>query len=150
MLHVLTVRTKHCNLEKKTFVCGFWVKCLCADDFVCVWCSEWYQCGSSWSVCTECPNRGGWQSFHVSPHADVSGYCVIHKEKGDTVASSWIHQSVCVCAVRVIYNFNLKLACLFMSALWICVIIFVTTRPALFLSFSFSHFSSLACLPSVL
>lgn len=61
--------------------------------------------------------EGGGRVFHVPLHTDVSGYCVIHKEKGDTVASSWIHPSVCVCAVRVICNFNMKLARLLMSAL---------------------------------
>ncbi len=118
MLHVLTVCPNIVTWHKKhkTFV---WNVCV-QKMILCVWCGEWYQCGSSWSVCTECLNRGGWQNFHVSPHADVSGYCVIHKEKGDTVASSWIHPSVCVCAVRVICNFNLKLVHLLMSALWIC------------------------------
>lgn len=61
--------------------------------------------------------EGGGRVFHVPSHTDVSGYCVPHKEPGDTVASSWTHPSVCVCAVPVICNCNLKLVCLLMSAL---------------------------------
>lgn len=129
-------------------VCVFWVKSLCAD--VCVFLGFFavndISVDPAGLFAPGARIEGGCRVFHVTPHADVSGYCVIHKEQGETVASSWFHPSVCVCAIPVIYNCNLKLVHLLMSALWICVIISVTTWPTLFLSFSFS---SLACLPSV-